>query len=74
MTEAIANVFIAICLLSAAALLLMGWGKAIKWSIEETRRARLRASTAAAMRTDKHLAKLRKQKMRVQYIRRAHIW
>lgn len=74
MMEVFGNGFICLCLIAAAGLVMYGWGKAIKWSIEETERAQLRASTAAAMRTDRHLAKLRRQKMRVQYIRRARVW
>ena len=73
MTAVLGNIFIVFCLLTAAALLAMGWGKAIKWSIEEAQRAQLRKSTAAAMRYDRHLEKLRRQGMHV-HCRRAKVW
>lgn len=41
---------------------------------EEAARAELRRQTANAMRTDKHLAKLRRNKMHAQYVRRARVW
>ena len=70
MLTMIGNLFCGFCLTTAAALMLLGWWKAIKWSMEEAQRAELRRSTAAAMRYDKHIAKLRRQGMRVQ-VRRA---
>ena len=71
---AIVNTFNAICLLAAAALILFGLIKAEQAMKEEAARAELRRQTANAMRTDKHLARLKRQKMRVQYMRRARVW
>lgn len=70
----IVNGFCALCVLAIAGLLLWAGAKVTQWGIEEAQREELRRQTAAAMRTDKHLAKLRRQKMRVQYYRRARVW
>lgn len=63
----IANAFCALSVLIIAGLLLAAGIKVTKWGIEEAQREELRRRTAAAMRTDRHLAKLKKQGMRVQY-------
>ena len=70
----IAEAFCGLCLLLAGALVVWGCWKAEQAMQEEIERERLRQQTLSAMRTDKHLAKLRKQKMRVQYMRRARVW
>ncbi len=54
-------------LLAILALAIYAGIKVTKWGIEEAEREELRRRTAAAMRTDRHLAKLKKQGMRVQY-------
>lgn len=71
---AIGNTFNMLCLLVAAGLILFGCAKAEQAMKEEAQRAYLRKQTANAMRTDRHLAKLKKQKMRVQYMMRARVW
>lgn len=59
---------------AAIAVLVLGAGvKVTKWSIEEAQREELRRQTERAMRTDRHLARLRKQGMRVKY-REARVW
>lgn len=65
---AIVNGFCALCMLAIAALLLLAGVKVTRWGIEEAQREELRRQTARAMRTDRHLAKLRKQGMRVRYM------
>ena len=70
----IAEGFCCICLMMAVALVVWGCWKAERMMEEEIERDKLRRQTANAMRTDKHLAKLKQQKMRVQYMRRARVW
>ena len=70
----IAEGFCCICLMMAMALVVWGCWKAEEAMREEIERNKLRQQTRNAMRTDKHLAKLRQQKMRVQYMRRARVW
>ena len=54
-------------MLAILALAIYASIKVTKWGIEEAQREELRRRTAIAMRTDRHLAKLKKQGMRVQY-------
>lgn len=70
----IAEGFCCICLMMAMALVVWGCWKAEQAMREEVEREKLRQQTRNAMRTDKHLAKLKQQKMRVQYARRARVW
>ena len=70
----IAEGFCCICLMLAMALVVWGCWKAEQAMMEEIEREKLRQQTRNAMRTDKHLAKLKQQKMRVQYMRRARVW
>lgn len=70
----IAEGFCCICLMMAMALVVWGCWKAEQAMAEEIEREKLRQQTRNAMRTDKHLAKLKQQKMRVQYARRARVW
>ena len=70
----IAEGFCCICLMVAMALVVWGCWKAEQAMAEEIEREKLRQQTRNAMRTDKHLAKLKQQKMRVQYARRARVW
>lgn len=70
----IAEGFCCICLMMAMALVVWGCWKAEQTMAEEIEREKLRQQTRNAMRTDKHLAKLKRQKMRVQYARRARVW
>ena len=70
----IAEGFCCICLMMAMALVVWGCWKAEQAMAEEIEREKLRQQTRNAMRTDKHLAKLKQHKMRVQYMRRARVW
>ena len=70
----IAEGFCCICLMMAMALVVWGCWKAEQAMAEEIEREKLRQQTRNAMRTDKHLAKLKQQKMRVQCMRRARVW
>lgn len=70
----IAEGFCCICLMMAMALVVWGCWKAEEAMKEEIEREKLRQQTRNAMQTDKHLAKLKQQKMRVQYMRRARVW
>lgn len=73
MTEMLGNAIIGLCLVSIAGLVMFGWHKAEQMMQAEAERARLRASTAAAMHYDRHMQKLKRQNMRVTY-RRARVW
>ena len=74
MMAMLGNALCMLCVLAALALILFGCIKAGQMMEEEAAREALRRQTAAAMRTDRHLDRLRRQKMRVQYERRARIW
>lgn len=74
MMELLAYVIVAAGTLMIAGLCIFFCWKASKMMQEEATREHLRRQTANAMRTDKHLARLKKQKMRVQYMRRARVW
>ena len=41
---------------------------------EEAARAELRRQTRNAMLTDRHMQRLRRNKMHAQYVRRARVW
>lgn len=61
------KILIVIQLAAAAALMGYFCWKASALMQEEREREALRRATAAAMRTDAHLARLRSQHMRVRY-------
>lgn len=66
-----AKAFVAAMLAAATALAVIGCWKAAAMMEEEREREALRRATAAAMRTDEHLERLRRQRMRVRYRRAA---
>ena len=74
MMELLAKMIVAAGMLMIAGLCIFFFVKAEQIAREEAYRIELRRQTANAMRTDRHLAKLRRQKMRVQYMRRARVW
>ena len=61
------KILIVIQLAAAAALMAHFCWKASALTQAEREREALRRATAAAMRTDAHLARLRSQRMRVRY-------
>ena len=71
--ELLAKMIVAAGLLTITGLLIFFCWKASQMMQAEAERARLRASTAAAMRYDRHMQKLKRQNMRVTY-RRARVW
>lgn len=62
-----AKAFVAAMLAAAAILIVIGCWKAAAMMEAEREREALRRATAAAMRTDAHLERLRSQRMRVRY-------
>lgn len=74
MMELLAEMIVAAGMLMIAGFCIFFCWKASKMMQEEAAREHLRRQTRNAMRTDKHLAKLKQQKMRVQYARRARVW
>lgn len=62
-----AKAFVAAMLATCAILIVIGCWKAAAMMEEERTREALRRATAAAMRTDAHLERLRRQRMRVRY-------
>ena len=65
------KILIVIQLAAAAALMAYFCWKAAAMMQAERERETLRRATAAAMRTDEHLERLRRQRMRVRYRRAA---
>ena len=71
--EFLARIIVAVGLLMIVGFSIFFCWKAAQMMEAEAARAKLRASTAAAMRYDRHLEKLKRSNMRAHY-RRAHIW
>lgn len=69
MSETMGAVIIVILLLHIAALVLAFCWHAERMMREEAQRAQLRRSTAAAMRYDRHMERLRRAGMHAQYRR-----
>jgi hypothetical protein len=74
MMELLAKMIVAGGMLMIAGLCIFFCVKAEQLMREEAERMELRRQTENAMRYDRHLAKLKKQKMHVQYMRRARVW
>ena len=73
MMELLAWIIVVGGLLMIAGLLIFFCWKAVQMMEAEAAQAKLRASTAAAMRYDRHLERLKRSNMRAKY-RRAHTW
>ena len=73
MMEVVAMLVVILGLAGIIALCAFFVYKASQMMAEETERSKLRVATRNAMLTDKHLAKLKRNKMRAYY-RRARIW
>lgn len=72
--ELLATIIVVGGLLTIAGLLIFFCWKASRMMQEEAARAELRRQTRNAMLTDRHMQRLRRNKMRAQYVRRARVW